>query len=254
MTAAGMPAAERRQPRRSATIAFLQDEPWPQTRPFWFLFRFCPSSPCSCVPIVPREPDEAAQRVGLLLDVAFREPYPIQAPTDVVFKGFDASGFDDLIDLFGARHLELEAEVTALGAEGHEVVGLPVLCETDVELVVLELQVRRDLMYQLQHLVRHFHGRFAAFHHHPVVPVGRRRGCILILVYDAARQFVDDLREDERDLLAHLDSLHLDRDERDRAVEQRDDIQESAGYVLGDDDGAVVVLRVSTTIEWIIDP
>jgi hypothetical protein len=43
--------------------------------------------------------------------------------------------------------------------------------------------------------------------------------------------------------------LHLNRDERDSAVEQVDDVQEPARDVLGHDHGAVLILRVSLAFD-----
>ncbi len=86
----------------------------------------------------------------MLRDVALLEPNAIASPLVVVVHHIEAGSFYGGFRRLGLLEARLNPDGILLWPEDDESVGLPILCEADVELVVLELKVRVESAHDLQ--------------------------------------------------------------------------------------------------------
>lgn len=82
----------------------------------------------------------------------------------------------------------------------------------------------------------------------PVRPVGGLLSFLLVICH-TDREVVEHRSRGQREHIADLEGAQLDRDERNKPLEQADHVEESAGDVLSDNHRDMLVLRVSAALQ-----
>ena len=70
----------------------------------------------------------------------------------------------------------------------------------------------------------------------------------LVIVHHAVANLVKHADEGQRVLVPNAIGRHLQRDQRNGAIEQRNDITEAGGNIFGDNDGRMLVLRIELSL------
>jgi hypothetical protein len=178
----------------------------------------------------------------VLFYVARLKTNSVVSPATVIIHNIKTCRLQPFLGLDGVLQPNLKSNESLLGSKDHEVAGLSISCEADVELVVFQFQGGVVLLGYAKQLIGHRDGLLRP----PRFPVGSVGGflSLLILINEAKRKQVNNSREDQSYLATGLKRSHLDGNERNHAIEQVDYVEEAACDVLRDDDGSVLVLWI----------
>jgi len=96
----------------------------------------------------------------VFVNVTGLQTNPVVTPATVIVHDVQSSCVQSLLRLLGVLQADLKADEALLGAENHEVAGLPVSSKPDLKLVVLEFKGGVMLLGDGEQLVCHSHCLF----------------------------------------------------------------------------------------------
>lgn len=142
------------------------------------------------------------------------------------------------------RQFDLQEEILLPWRNPHERIRSTILFEYDGASTVFRLQFRIEFTRALQHPIGQSE-RLPRFPLLPIGPGGWRCLGVFIIVNKPAFQFVHHPGEHQGDGVADPECPHLEGDQRQRAVEERNHVEEADRNIFGHDHCDVLILWIA---------